>query len=108
MFYVGFMKSTQKRKWSSSLLVKLNDYSLHPTTGLKILLYIFFWNCSESIMDVLKSRNSPKNLCKTFPFSIKLQTRILNFQLKQKQNPGKMLLVSVLKYVGGNFSGKYL
>ena len=112
MFYEGFMKPTQIRTWCSSLLLKPNDYSLQPTTGQKILLQIFFWNCSGNILEflkgILKFRKYPKNLCKTFPFSIKLQTRILNFQLKQKQNPGKMFLVSVLKYVLGNFSWKYL
>ena len=29
-----------------SFLTKLHCYSLQPTTGMKILLQIFFWKCS--------------------------------------------------------------
>lgn len=71
MFYESALKDTQKCKWCISILVKLNDYSLQSTAGLKIPIQMFFWNCSEiAILKVLEKsykNNFTSNFIRSFP-----------------------------------------
>lgn len=91
-------------QWSC-LSIKLHDYSLHPTVGLKattaglIPLLIHFWWCSEKREYFKISKISTKKNCKNLPFSLKLQFAAQNLRLQPKQTPIKMFLESSLKYL---------
>ena len=64
--------------------MKLPDYSLQLTTGLKPPLQIFFWKCLEG-KGCSKISEIPKNLCKTVSSSPVLQACSLEFLASTKQ-----------------------
>ena len=66
--------------------MKLHDYSLQPTTGLKPPLQILFWECSKG-KGCPKILKIPKNLCKTVSSSLTLQACSLEFPAATKQTP---------------------
>ena len=73
--------------------MKLHDYSLQPTTGIKPPLQILFWKCSEGN----RCSKIQKNLCKTVSSSPTLQACSLEFPASAKQIPRKTFSGSVLK-----------
>ena len=75
----------------------MNDYSILPTTGLKPLLQILFWKCSErkNILEFLKFH---KSLCKTVPYSITLPACSPEISTSTKNRHQKMFPVSVTKF----------
>ena len=62
---------TAKRMWLSFLWIRLHDYSLQPTTEPKTSLHLTF-------LEVFR------NLCKTIPFSLTLQTCRPEFLISTK------------------------
>ena len=94
MFCEGVLKHTQKRKWCSSFVVKFNDYSLQPTTGLKISLQIFIWNCSESI----KLRGITSRFYRLLKKSLHIISNAYLEKLlfwKFRENPGKKIFKKI-------------
>ena len=75
----------------SSRLMKLHDYSLQPTTGLKPPLQILFWECLEGKCS--KILITPKNICKTVTASIMQQACSLEFLASTKQTQEKSFLL---------------
>ena len=73
--------------------MKLHDYRLQPTTGLKPQLQIFFWKCSEGN----RCSKIQKNLCKTVSSSPTLTACSLEFPASTKQTPRKMFTGNMLR-----------
>ena len=75
--------------WNSCThLMKLQDYSLQPITGLKPALQVLFWKCSEG-KGCSKILKTPRNLSKTVTSFLTLQTYSLEFLASTNQTPGK-------------------
>ena len=76
--------------------MKLHNYSLQLTPGLKPPLQRLFWKCSEE-KECSKILKIPKHLCKIGLSSLRRQACSFEFPALTKQTSTKMFPVSVLK-----------
>ena len=72
--------------------MKLHDYGLHPTTGLKPPLQILFWKCSKG-KGSSKISKTTNNFGKAASSSLALQACNLEFQASAKQLQEKSFLL---------------